>query len=94
MQHHRCKAAIGAGRVFLARDLYAGGHLVALKILPGEFLEGDIVRVERGAEGLELTPVLQAQVVGSVAQRQGASDNGDHIGDKVELNAGKTMLTN
>ena len=36
---------------------------LALKILSGEFHEGDIVRVERGAEGLELTPVIQAEVV-------------------------------
>ena len=36
---------------------------LALKILSGEFHEGDIVRVDRGAEGLELTPVIQAEVV-------------------------------
>ncbi len=36
---------------------------LALKILSGEFHEGDIVRVERGAEGLELTPVIQGEVV-------------------------------
>jgi ATP-dependent Clp protease ATP-binding subunit ClpB len=36
---------------------------LALKILSGEFHEGDIVRVKRGAEGLELTPVIQAEVV-------------------------------
>jgi len=36
---------------------------LALKILSGEFHEGDIVRVERGTEGLELTPVIQGEVV-------------------------------
>jgi transcriptional regulator with GAF, ATPase, and Fis domain/tetratricopeptide (TPR) repeat protein len=32
----RLLGAGGAGRVFLARDLYAGGHVVALKVLPIE----------------------------------------------------------
>ncbi len=36
---------------------------LALKILAGEFREGDIVRVERGDDGLEFTPVIQAEVV-------------------------------
>jgi hypothetical protein len=36
---------------------------MALKILSSEFREGDIVHFEHGAEGLELTPVIQAQVV-------------------------------
>jgi len=36
---------------------------LALKILSGEFHEGDNVRVERGAEGLELTPVIRGEVV-------------------------------
>ena len=39
----RLLGAGGAGRVFLARDLYAGGHVVALKVLPIE---------EGGKEGL------------------------------------------
>jgi len=32
---------------------------LALKILSGEFLEGEMIRVERGQEGLEFSPVLQ-----------------------------------
>jgi ATP-dependent Clp protease ATP-binding subunit ClpB len=36
---------------------------LALKILSGEFQPGSIVQVERGAQGLEYTPVLQAEVV-------------------------------
>ncbi|MCU0727562.1 MAG: protein kinase, partial [Planctomycetes bacterium] len=47
----------GAGRVFLARDLYAGGHLVALKILPvteggGEFLPEFLALRELSHPGL------------------------------------------
>jgi ATP-dependent Clp protease ATP-binding subunit ClpB len=33
---------------------------LALKILSGDFLEGDTVQVDRGPHGLEFTPVLQA----------------------------------
>jgi ATP-dependent Clp protease ATP-binding subunit ClpB len=36
---------------------------LALKILSGDFLEGESIRVERGDEGLEFTPVLQAAEV-------------------------------
>lgn len=36
---------------------------LALKILSGDFLEGETIRVERGQEGLEFTPVLQAATV-------------------------------
>ena len=36
---------------------------LALKILSGEFHEGDIVRVESGQERLEFTPVIQGEVV-------------------------------
>jgi ATP-dependent Clp protease ATP-binding subunit ClpB len=36
---------------------------LALQLLSGEFHEGDIVRVERGAEGLNFTAVLQGSVV-------------------------------
>ena len=36
---------------------------LALRILSGEFHEGDLVRVDRGAEGLSFTPVVQAEVV-------------------------------
>jgi hypothetical protein len=36
---------------------------LALKILSDEFHEGDIVRVECRANRLELTPVMQAEVV-------------------------------
>ena len=36
---------------------------LALRILSGEFHEGDLVRVDRGAEGLTFTPVVQAEVV-------------------------------
>ena len=36
---------------------------LALCILAGEFHEGDLVRVDRGAEGLTFTPVVQAEAV-------------------------------
>jgi ATP-dependent Clp protease ATP-binding subunit ClpB len=36
---------------------------LALAILSGEFREGDIIRVDRGVEGLTFTPMLQAEVV-------------------------------
>jgi ATP-dependent Clp protease ATP-binding subunit ClpB len=36
---------------------------LALRILSGEFHEGDVVRVDRGPEGLTFTPVVQAEVV-------------------------------
>ncbi len=36
---------------------------LALRILAGEFHEGDLLRVDRGAEGLSFTPVVQAEVV-------------------------------
>ncbi len=36
---------------------------LALRLLSGEFPEGSIIRVDRGAEGLEFTPVLQAEVI-------------------------------
>jgi hypothetical protein len=37
--------------------------LLALRIHSGEFQEGDVVRVDRGPEGLAFTPVVQAEVV-------------------------------
>jgi ATP-dependent Clp protease ATP-binding subunit ClpB len=36
---------------------------LALKLLSGEFHEGEIIRVERGEEGLTFTPVLPAEVI-------------------------------
>ncbi len=36
---------------------------LALKILAGDFHEGDIIRVERGDEGLEFTTAVQGEVV-------------------------------
>ncbi len=36
---------------------------LALRILSGEFPEGALIRVDRGADGLEITPILQAEVV-------------------------------
>jgi hypothetical protein len=36
---------------------------LALKLLSGEFSEGDLIRVDRGPDGLIFTAVLQAQVV-------------------------------
>jgi ATP-dependent Clp protease ATP-binding subunit ClpB len=36
---------------------------LALKILSGDFHEGDLIRVDRGTEGLAFTPVVQGQVV-------------------------------
>jgi ATP-dependent Clp protease ATP-binding subunit ClpB len=36
---------------------------LALRLLSGEFPEGSTIRVDRGAEGLEFTPVVQAEVV-------------------------------
>jgi ATP-dependent Clp protease ATP-binding subunit ClpB len=36
---------------------------LALQILSGNFREGEIIRVDRGAEGLTFTPVVQAEVV-------------------------------
>jgi len=36
---------------------------LALKILSGEFREGDIIRVDRKDDGLEFAPVIQAEVV-------------------------------
>jgi ATP-dependent Clp protease ATP-binding subunit ClpB len=36
---------------------------LALRILSGEFHEGDVVRVDRGQEGLTFTPVVQAEGV-------------------------------
>jgi len=36
---------------------------LALRILSGEFAEGDIIQVDRGPDGLTFTPVLQAEVV-------------------------------
>ncbi len=36
---------------------------LALRILSGDFHEGDVVRVDRGQEGLTFTPVVQAEVV-------------------------------
>ena len=36
---------------------------LALKILSGDFHEGDLSRVDRGTEGLAFTPVVQGQVV-------------------------------
>jgi ATP-dependent Clp protease ATP-binding subunit ClpB len=37
---------------------------LALKVLAGEFHEGDIIQVERGAEGLVFKPVVVGEVVG------------------------------
>jgi len=36
---------------------------LALQILSGEFHEGEIIRVDRGPDGLTFTPVVQAEVV-------------------------------
>jgi ATP-dependent Clp protease ATP-binding subunit ClpB len=36
---------------------------LALRILSGDFHDGDTIRVERGAEGLEFTAIAQAEVV-------------------------------
>jgi ATP-dependent Clp protease ATP-binding subunit ClpB len=36
---------------------------LALSILSGEFKEGDMIRVERGREGLAFTPLVEAEVV-------------------------------
>jgi len=36
---------------------------LALKILSGEFSEGDLVRVDRGKDGLTFTTVLEAEVL-------------------------------
>jgi ATP-dependent Clp protease ATP-binding subunit ClpB len=36
---------------------------LALQLLSGEFREGDLIRVDRGPEGLTFTPVVQAEVV-------------------------------
>lgn len=36
---------------------------LALRILAGEIHEGDLIRVDRGADGLTFTPVLQGEVV-------------------------------
>jgi ATP-dependent Clp protease ATP-binding subunit ClpB len=36
---------------------------LALKVLSGEFNEGDTIQVERGADGLNFTPVVEAEVV-------------------------------
>jgi ATP-dependent Clp protease ATP-binding subunit ClpB len=36
---------------------------LALSILSGEFQEGELIRVERGSEGLEFVPLMQAEVV-------------------------------
>ncbi len=36
---------------------------LALSILSGEFSEGDVIRVERGLEGLVFTPLIEAEVV-------------------------------
>jgi ATP-dependent Clp protease ATP-binding subunit ClpB len=36
---------------------------LALRILSGDFHDGDIIRVERGADGLEFTAIAQAEVV-------------------------------
>jgi len=36
---------------------------LALQILSGEFQEGQIIRVDRNAEGLTFTPVIQAEVI-------------------------------
>lgn len=36
---------------------------LAMKILSGEFHEGDLIRVDRGTTGLEFTKVVQAEVV-------------------------------
>jgi len=36
---------------------------LALHILSGEFHEGDVIRVDRGTEGMTFTPVIQAEVI-------------------------------
>jgi ATP-dependent Clp protease ATP-binding subunit ClpB len=36
---------------------------LALQLLSGEFHEGDLIRVDRGPDGLTFTPVLRAEVV-------------------------------
>ncbi len=36
---------------------------LAMQILSGEFHEGDLIRVDRGPDGLTFTPVIQAEVV-------------------------------
>jgi ATP-dependent Clp protease ATP-binding subunit ClpB len=36
---------------------------LALRLLSGEFREGDLIQVDRGADGLTFTPMLQAEVV-------------------------------
>jgi ATP-dependent Clp protease ATP-binding subunit ClpB len=36
---------------------------LALRLLSGEFREGDLIQVDRGPDGLTFTPVLQAEVV-------------------------------
>jgi ATP-dependent Clp protease ATP-binding subunit ClpB len=36
---------------------------LALSILSGEFQEGELIRVERGSEGLEFVPLMQAELV-------------------------------
>jgi len=36
---------------------------LALRVLSGEFRPGDLVRVERGTEGLTFTPVVVGEVV-------------------------------
>jgi ATP-dependent Clp protease ATP-binding subunit ClpB len=41
---------------------------LAMSILSGDFLEGELIRVERGEEGLEFSPVMQATVLEEPAQ--------------------------
>jgi ATP-dependent Clp protease ATP-binding subunit ClpB len=36
---------------------------LALHILSGDFQEGDMIRVDRGPDGLTFTPIAQAEVV-------------------------------
>ncbi len=36
---------------------------LALQLMSGEFHEGDLIRVDRGLDGLTFTPVVQAEVV-------------------------------
>ena len=36
---------------------------LAMGILSGEFQEGELIRVERGAEGLKFVPLMQAELV-------------------------------
>ena len=36
---------------------------LALSILSGEFQEGELIKVERGSEGLEFVPLMQAELV-------------------------------